>query len=135
MKNFYYYIEFSNGEQHNCKTRDSLKNTIIDYCKKHNENNENKIYPITINQIDSLFNNRLIEPKKNKNYIKFLGKQELKNLVDIDEKRIKYYSNTGRPFSSKYIEKQKTNLIKMELNKHKDKFMDKNNYNSIIVSF
>ena len=132
MKNYYYYIEFSNGERHTCKTRDSLKDTIINYCKNHNKNNDVKIYPITINQIDSLFNNRILDPKKNKSYIRFLGKQELKNLVNIDEKRIKYYSNTGRPFSNKYIEKQRTNLIKMELNKHREKFMDKNNYNSII---
>ena len=134
MKNYYYYIQFINGENHSCKTRDELKNTIVNYCNKHNSTTDNKIYPITINQIDSLFNNRILEPKKNKTYISYLGKQELKKIIDIDEKRIKYYSNTGRPFSNKYVEKQRTNLIKMELNKHREKFMDKNNYNSIIVS-
>ena len=132
MKTYYYIIEFISGETHTCKTRDALKDTIKDYCNKHNSTNQLKIYPITINQLDCLFNKRLIEPKKNKNYIKYLGKQELKNLVNIDDTRIKYFSNTGRPFSSRYIEKQRTNIIRMELHKHSDKLMDMNNYNTII---
>ena len=132
MKTYYYLIEFSNGEIHSCKSRNDLKNIIQIYCKNYNDNNNDNIYPITINQIDSLFNNRLINPTKNKPYIKFLGKQELKNIINIDDKRIKYYSNGGRPYCNQYIEKQRTNLVKLEMDKQRDKFMDKNNYNCFL---
>ena len=132
MKTYYYLLEFCNGETYSCKTRNDLKNTIENYCKIYNDNNEDNIYPISINQLDSLFNNRLIYPTKNKPYIMFLGKQELKNIISIDDKRIKYYGNNGRPYCSQYIEKQRTNLVKLEIDKQHDKFMDRNNYNRFL---